>query len=157
MYFYFPATFDPHEDGSGRYDVTFADLPGCVSQGQDFGDALRMGAEALRVHISSMLADGDAIPEPSTLEAARRADEAEALAEGFQLAPGTIWQYIGVEATPRKPKVDAPVRLSISLKLSVIEKIDALADELGLTRSGIINVAAREYISRNDVPHARIS
>ena len=149
MYFYFPATFDPHDDGSGRYDVTFSDLPGCVSQGKDFGDALRMAAEALTVHLSSMLADGDAIPAPSTLEAARGADEAEAIAEGYALAPGTIWQYVGVEVIPHKSKPDAPIRLSISLKPSVIEKIDALADEMGLTRSGIINVAAREYIGRN--------
>ena len=25
------ATFTPHTDGTGRYDVTLADLPGCVS------------------------------------------------------------------------------------------------------------------------------
>lgn len=25
---YYPATFTPHTDGTGRYDVTFADLPG---------------------------------------------------------------------------------------------------------------------------------
>ena len=28
---YYVATLDPHDDGSGRYDVTFADLPGCVT------------------------------------------------------------------------------------------------------------------------------
>ncbi|MCL2790756.1 MAG: type II toxin-antitoxin system HicB family antitoxin [Desulfobulbus sp.] len=147
MYFYFPATLDPHEDGSGRYDVTFVDLPGCVSQGKDLGDALRMAREALTLHLSSMLADGDPIPAPSTLEDARRADEAEALAEGYSLAQGTIWQHISIEAEPRKP-TDAPVRLSISLKPSIIAKIDALAGEMGLTRSAMINVATREYISR---------
>lgn len=32
---YYVATLDPHDDGSGRYDVTFADLPGCVTQGTE--------------------------------------------------------------------------------------------------------------------------
>jgi predicted RNase H-like HicB family nuclease len=148
VYCYFPAVFDPHEDGSGRYDVTFADLPGCVSQGKDFGDALCMAGKALTLHLASMLADGECIPEPSSLEAARQADEAEALAEGIALAPETLWQYVGVEVTPHKPKAESPVRLSISLKPSIIEKIDYAAEELGLSRSGVINAAAREYISR---------
>jgi len=148
MHYYFPATFNPHENGSGRYDVTFVDLPGCVSQGRNFGDALRMANEALTLHISSMLADGDPIPTPSTLEDARRTDEEEAIAENDPLPEGTIWQYVSIEAAPRKPAADAPVRLSISLKPSIIEKIDAMAEEMGLSRSAMINVAARDYISR---------
>ena len=59
---YYPATFTPHNDGSGRYDVTFADLPGCVSQGASLEDALRMGQEALSLHIGSMIEDGDPLP-----------------------------------------------------------------------------------------------
>ena len=43
---YYPATFTPHTDGTGRYDVTFADLPGCVSQGASLEDAIRMAQEA---------------------------------------------------------------------------------------------------------------
>ena len=147
-HYYFPATLDSHEDGSGRYDVTFTDLPGCVSQGKDLGDALHMAREDLTVHIS-MLADGDPIPEPSALKAAQQADEEEAYAEGLALAQGTIWQYISIEAVPRKPALDAPVRLSISLKLSVIAKIDAFAGDQGLTRSGVSNVAIHEYINRH--------
>lgn len=148
MYFYFPATFDPFEDGSGRYDVTFGDLPGCVSQGKDMADAMRMAQEALALHLSTMLADGEPIPQPSTVAEARQADEQEALTEGYTLPNATIWQYVGVDVEPRKPTADAPTRLSISLKPSIIAKIDAMAEDMGLTRSGLINVATRDYISR---------
>ena len=75
---YYPATFTPHTDGTGRYDVTFADLPGCVSQGASLEDAIRMAQEALGLHIGSMVEDGDTLPEPSSLEGARRKDEQEA-------------------------------------------------------------------------------
>ncbi|MDR1397763.1 MAG: type II toxin-antitoxin system HicB family antitoxin [Desulfarculales bacterium] len=51
---YYPATFMPHEDGSGRYDVAFFDIPGCYSQGQDLEHALIMAQEALSLHVSSM-------------------------------------------------------------------------------------------------------
>ena len=64
---YYPATFTPHTDGTGRYDVTFADLPGCVSQGASLEDAIRMAQEALGLHIGSMVEDGDTLPEPSIL------------------------------------------------------------------------------------------
>ena len=54
---YYVATLDPHDDGSGRYDVTFADLPGCVTQGTDLEDALRMAQEAVSLHVAGMIAE----------------------------------------------------------------------------------------------------
>ena len=47
-----------------------------------------------------------------------------------------------------KKKEAAPVRLSISLKPVIVERIDSVAAELGLTRSGLIAVATREYCNR---------
>lgn len=143
---YYPVTLNPHEDG--RYDVTFVDFPGCISQGKDLEHSLRMAQEALTLHISGMLADGDELPAPSSLEAARRADEVEAQEENDPLPEGTLWQYILIEPVVRKIKAESPVRLSISLKPSIIEKIDAMAEDMGLTRSGVINVATRDYINR---------
>lgn len=145
---YYPATLLPHPTQSGRYDVTFADLPGCVTSGDTLEQALQRAHDALAMHLGAMLADGDPMPDPSTLEAARLADEAEALEENDPLPEGTLWQYILVEATPRKAKAEAPVRLSISLKPSIIDKIDAIAEDMGMSRSAVINVAARDYISR---------
>jgi predicted RNase H-like HicB family nuclease len=144
---YYPATFNPHEDGSGRYDVTFADLPGCVSQGDNLEHALVMAQEALTLHLSGMIKDEDDLPRPSSLEEARLSDETEAREEKDPLPKGTIWQYIVADV--RQPAKKTPsVNVSISLKPVVIEQIDSLAEDLGLTRSGIIALAARDYVDR---------
>jgi predicted RNase H-like HicB family nuclease len=143
---YYPATFNPHQDG--RYDVTFVDLPGCVSQGKDLEDALRMAKEALALHLGGMMADGDPLPTASTLETARRLDEVEALEENDPLPAGALWQYVLVDVPPSKVKAELPVRLSISLKPAIVERIDAMAEEMGLTRSGLIAVATRDYVNR---------
>ena len=131
---YYPATFTPHTDGTGRYDVTFADLPGCVSQGASLEDAIRMAQEALGLHIGSMVEDGDTLP-----------DEQEAKEEGYAIPDGTLYQFVVADV---KKKEAAPIRLSISLKPVIVERIDSVAAELGLTRSGLIAVATREYCNR---------
>ena len=144
---YYPATLTPYEDGSGRYGVTFVDLPGCVSVGENLDDALRMAAEVLGLHVGSMLEEKDPIPAPSTLEQAAEADARICGEEGIPQNPGTLHQYVHFEPLVHA-KETAPVRLSISLKPAIVERIDAMAGEMGLTRSGLIAVATRDYISR---------
>ena len=144
---YYVATLDPHDDGSGRYDVTFADLPGCVTQGTDLEDALRMAQEAVSLHVAGMIADGEMLPDPSTLAACKTHEEQEAREEGYALSEGTLWQYVSFEPAVKAVKA-ASVRLTISLRPSVIAHIDAVAEELGLSRSGVIAVATREYGER---------
>jgi len=147
---YFPATLTPYNDGTQRYGITFVDLPGCVSVGESLDDALRMAAEALSLHVGSMLEDGETVPAPSTLEQARAADMREAEEEGTTYEPGTLHQFVYFEPVLQSQEV-SPVRLSISLKPVVLARIDKVASELGLTRSGLIAVATREYCSRIQV------
>ena len=143
---YYPATFAPNSEG--RYDVTFVDLPGCVSQGTGLEDAMRMAQEALSLHLSGMLEDGEKLPKPSSLEEARAKDEAFAKEEGYTLPEGTLRQFVMAEV---KKKEEAPVRLSISLKPQIVSLIDKTAEELGLTRSGLIAVATREYCNKSQM------
>lgn len=58
-----------HKDAESDYGVSFPDLPGCVTAGTDLDDARAMAAEALALHLVGMAEDGEAIPEPSSLEA----------------------------------------------------------------------------------------
>jgi hypothetical protein len=60
---------------------------------------------------------------------------------------GMFCRYVVVKPYPLKAS-EPPMRLSISLKPAVVERIDAMAEEMGLTRSGLLNVAARDYINR---------
>ena len=57
-----------YDDESKSVGVVFPDFPGCVTQGDDFDDAVRIAHEALAFHIHGMKEDGDEIPEPRTLE-----------------------------------------------------------------------------------------
>ncbi len=144
---YYPATLTPYDDNSGRYGVTFVDLPGCVSVGENLDDALRMAAEALSLHVGAMLEDGDPIPNPSSLAESAEKDARLCEEDNIPPEPGTLHQYVHFEPLIQVRETP-PVRLSISLKPAVVERIDAMAAEMGLTRSGLINVATRDYISR---------
>ena len=57
------AVLEPGEDGS--YSVSFPDLPGCFSYGDNLAEAQRMAEEAASLHVYGMERDGDKIPAPS--------------------------------------------------------------------------------------------
>lgn len=56
------AVFEPSDDG---YGVHFPDLPGCISFGSTFDEAIRAAVDALGLHLYGMEKDGDQIPAPS--------------------------------------------------------------------------------------------
>ena len=58
-----------HKDAGSDFGVSFPDLPGCVTAGATLDEARDMAAEALALHLEGMVEDGEAIPEPSSLEA----------------------------------------------------------------------------------------
>lgn len=57
-----------HKDDDTSYGVSFPDVPGCISAGDTFSDALKNASEALAGHLRLMEADGDAIPAARSLE-----------------------------------------------------------------------------------------
>lgn len=57
------AVLEPGKDGS--YSVSFPDLPGCFSLGDDLEDARRMAEEAASLHVYGLEEDGEDIPVPS--------------------------------------------------------------------------------------------
>lgn len=61
------ALFDPDEEGRG-YTVTFPDLPGAITEGDDLEEARRHARECLELHLYGMEHDEDAVPEPSRRE-----------------------------------------------------------------------------------------
>ncbi len=57
-----------HKDKGTSYGVSFPDVPGCISAGDTFEEAVANATEALAGHIALMTADGDAIPAPRSFE-----------------------------------------------------------------------------------------
>ena len=57
-----------HKDADSEYGVSFPDLPGCISAGATLDEARAMAAEALAMHLEGLIADGDPLPLPSSLQ-----------------------------------------------------------------------------------------
>jgi predicted RNase H-like HicB family nuclease len=60
-----------HKDDGTSYGVSFPDVPGCISAGDTFEEAVANAAEALAGHFALMKVDGDAIPQPRSYEQLR--------------------------------------------------------------------------------------
>ena len=71
-----------HKDKRSDYGVSFPDFPGCVTAGRSLEEARELAVEALTLHIAGMVEDGEALPEPSTLNQLAR-DPAMKGAVGF--------------------------------------------------------------------------
>jgi len=130
----FPALLLGIEEG-GSIDVIFPDFPGCVSQGDDLEDALRMGAEALQGHIECMVDAGESVP----------AEGSKAqLAEGAKENPGSCVALVEVDVPEGKAQ-----RINITIPEDVLAKIDGAVKSMkGETRSGLLVKGALDYIAR---------
>ena len=57
-----------HKDAESDYGVSFPDFPGCITVGHSIDEARQFATEALALHIDGMIADGEEIPRPSSLD-----------------------------------------------------------------------------------------
>ena len=73
-------------DENPGISVYFPDVPGCVSCGENFDDALQMAREALALHIYGMEKDGEILPE--------RTDKISKTGAGDMVVPVTIYPDI---------------------------------------------------------------
>jgi predicted RNase H-like HicB family nuclease len=61
-----------HKDEDTSYGVSFPDLPGCISAGDTFEEAIDNASVALAGHLAVMEADGDPVPPARSLEELKR-------------------------------------------------------------------------------------
>lgn len=61
----YKALFDPQPEGG--YTVTVPSLPGCISEGDTFEEALANIKEAMALYVESLAADGLPVPPESRL------------------------------------------------------------------------------------------
>jgi predicted RNase H-like HicB family nuclease len=114
------------------YGVFFPDLPGCASAGDTVEAAARNAEEALTLHLSGMVEDGEAIP------AARQANEIE--------HDPDVREVVRLLVKGELP--GRSVRLNISMDEGLVSAIDAAAKARDTTRSGFLAEAARRYLAR---------
>ncbi|MET3581212.1 putative RNase H-like HicB family nuclease [Mesorhizobium robiniae] len=120
-----------HKDTDSDFGVSFPDFPGVVTAGTDLDDARAMAEEALAFHIEGLVEDGEAIPEPSSLE--------EVMANANNRDGVAI--LVAVKTGAKKV-----VRVNVTLPEDVLSRIDAFAEAHGYTRSGFIAKAAQRVM-----------
>jgi len=121
-----------HKDPDSDYGVSFPDLPGCITAGSTHDGARDMASEALALHLKGLVEDGEAVPEPSTLEDIMSDPENR---EGVAV----------LIAAPTAPAVKT-VRINITMPSDVLDEIDHYAEREGFTRSGFLAQAAKKLM-----------
>jgi predicted RNase H-like HicB family nuclease len=120
-----------HKDRHSSFGASFPDLPGCMSAADSLEELRPMIEESLSLHIEGLLEDGDALPEPSTLDAiVKSKDYADAVA-------------VMVVKSPQAP--DATVRVNITLSEKTLAQIDRKAAKKGMSRSSFLVKAAERW------------
>jgi len=125
----YPALFEDGE--SGHVVVSFPDLPGCFTQGDNEETAMAMAMDALNGHLEVLLESGDQVPPPSPLSAL----DVPAGARVALVPSGRL------EDSP-------PVRINVSINKRLLQDVDTAARREGLTRSGFLAAAARDMLAR---------
>ena len=121
-----------HKDGASDYGVSFPDLPGCITAGKTLDEARDMAAEALGLHLEGVAEDGEAIPEPSSLETV--------------MADATNRDGVAILVPAPSPAVKA-VRINITVPDDVLSDIDSFAEAHGYSRSGFLVLAAKKAMA----------
>lgn len=111
-----------HKDADSDYGVSVPDLPGCISAGETYEEALAMVREAIELHIEGMLEDGEDLPEPSVIEALQSV-------KNYQ---GGTWALVDIDIEALQGPVE---RVNITVPRFALRRIDAAAQAAGLNRS----------------------
>lgn len=121
---YYPAIIERDTEGFG---VFFPDLPGCTSGGATIQDAAQQAEEALDMHLTGMVEDGEPLPEPSDIAA-------------IVVDPDVD------EAARLLVRGERPGR-SVRVQVSIDEGLLARIDKVAKNRSGFLADAARAALA----------
>ena len=117
-----------HNDAGSGYGMSFPDLPGCVTAGRTLDEAKAFAEEALALHLAGLAEDGEAVPEPSSLESVMT-DRGNR---------GGVAGPLASTSTATRA-----VRVNITVPEDVLAQVDASAERRGMTRSGFLVYAAK--------------
>lgn len=142
MRYYF-AQFMRDSERPECYDVHFPDFPEVCTFGEGLEEAMAMAQDALELSIEARVACGDTVPEPSQLEEVRELARARNEELEIETRPDALYMLV-----PADPKPEPYARINISMRPSLVARIDRAAKELGLTRSGFLAQGAELLLGR---------
>lgn len=133
-------------DNMPGVSIVFPDLPGCVSEADTLSDAPDRAREALALYAAEAADRGYILPAPSALDA---------LVKGGHIPrrPSVLLVAVDLPAA-----MGARERVNVMLDKNLLSEIDRAAVRSGITRSGFLEIAARERIlNRGDTEIGVIS
>jgi predicted RNase H-like HicB family nuclease len=116
-----------HKDANSDFGVSFPDFPGAITAASSLDEAIEMAAEALALHVEGMLTEGEAIPNPSSLEQVRGNPDYR---DGMPVL------------VPLKSDAWAQ-RLQVTLPAPIVRRIDDYIATWGQSRSSFLAEAAK--------------
>lgn len=111
------------KDPDSHFGVDFPDFPGCITAGSTLEETRMTAHEALQAHVECMVELGQALPEPSSLDA--------------------------VMADPENAEA-IPFPVALADRRANLRKLDAFAKKQGKSRSAILTEAARRMIAASE-------
>ena len=124
----FPAIFEP---GTNKgYVVTFPDLPGCITEGDNMEEALYMAKEALELFLYGLEEDAEKIPKPSFPDKIKVED-------GSFISLVDVWMPIVRDEMQNK---------SIKKTLTIPKWLNDIAEKNKINFSHILQTALKEYL-----------
>lgn len=125
----FPAIFSSDKESEG-YTVTFPDFDGCITEGDDLNEALRMAKDALGGYLYLSEEDGEEIPAPTNPK------DIEVEEDEFVLMILVGTDYIR----------DTNQNKAIKKTLTIPKWLNDLAEEDGINFSQILQFAIKERL-----------
>src|SRR5690349_3085612 len=129
MFLTYIALIHKVEKKSAPYGVMFPDFPGCVFAGRTLDKAAENAREGLIFHMEGMLAAGESLPEPTSLE------QIMSDPENKTAIPCLIHVI---------PPTGHLKRVNISIDAGLLVEVDHAAKILGKNRSEFLAEAARQ-------------
>lgn len=125
--------------GTDQIDVAFPDFPGCVTVAPTLDQAHGRAADALALHVQSMVEDGEPLPaatdETALVELVRDYEE-----DGHRVV---------VASVPVEIPSGKAIRINVTLPQHVLNAADAWARTHKETRSGLLATATLDYLARH--------
>ena len=134
------AVFEPAGEG---FSVYFSDLPGCVSYGKNFEEALRESEDALGLHLYGMEKDGDNIPEPAESPVVDRDTSS-----GYIVAPVTVFPDLVRNELDNR---------AVKTNLTIPSWLKELAEARGVNYSKLLQAALMDYLGVHRPPQGKSS
>jgi predicted RNase H-like HicB family nuclease len=112
--------------------VWFPDFPGCVAGGKDQDEALGRAEIALEQAVEALLERGLSLPEPTAFDAIK-------IPRGCKV--------VTLMALPVTPP-ELSERVNVYLPKRLIERVDSLADQRGMSRSSLFGLAVSRLLDQ---------